>query len=405
MDRQLHLDKNGRYLVGVSGGSDSMALLALCVQQGYEVIAAHVNYRLRANAEKEEEIVRAFCGENDVKLHVIHAPKPEAGNFQNWAREYRYEFYKRMYDREECTALLLGHQLDDSIENYLMAKERGSQGEYFGMVYASEHHGMKVIRPLLAWRKRETRQFCLDNSIPFGDDESNFSDKYTRNRIRHHLVEPADDQQISRWAREIREKNEAIDRRKEYLKRYFPGNILLSEYRQEPEENRLQLLRDLISRHTGDSPSSEFIRETDRQLGEGNGPLTVKLADNVSLYREYGHFYVCRTDVAFNNTYDTVRFGQTRWYTIAHRGKTIEGVTLHEDDFPITIRSPLPEDEIELRIGHKKINRFFIDRKIEHRERLTWPVVVNYAGDVIFVTGIGCDVRHYSVKPTMFVIK
>ena len=53
----------------------------------------------------------------------------------------------------------------------------------------------------------------------------------------------------------------------------------------------------------------------------------------------------------------------------------------------------------------EKINRFFIDRKITHRERKTYPIVVNCKGKVILVPKIGCDVKHYTVQPNCFVLK
>ena len=80
-------------------------------------------------------------------------------------------------------------------------------------------------------------------------------------------------------------------------------------------------------------------------------------------------------------------------------------MTLHEDDFPITIRNVEEHDVIELRFGNKKINRWFIDRKIPKKERKIWPVVVNAKGNVILVPKIGCDIAHFSNNPTIFVLK
>lgn len=78
---------------------------------------------------------------------------------------------------------------------------------------------------------------------------------------------------------------------------------------------------------------------------------------------------------------------------------------MSEEDFPITIRSFQKGDAIQLRYGTKAINRFFIDRKISHKERKTWPIVVNCMGNVILVPEIGCDIKHYTNKPNCFVIK
>ena len=80
-------------------------------------------------------------------------------------------------------------------------------------------------------------------------------------------------------------------------------------------------------------------------------------------------------------------------------------VCLTDKDFPITIRNARKSDSIELRFGTKKLNRFFIDRKISMKEELSWPVMADAQNRVIFVSGIGCDVNHYCDDPGVFMIK
>ena len=80
------------------------------------------------------------------------------------------------------------------------------------------------------------------------------------------------------------------------------------------------------------------------------------------------------------------------------------GVTVSEDDFPLTIRNYREGDSILMRYGTKKINRFFIDNKISYKDRLIWPIVLNRHGSAILVPGIGCDKDHYSSKHNLFVV-
>ena len=69
-----------------------MALFALCLAQGIHVVAAHVNYHKRETADRDEQIVKAYAMKHDVMCEVLH-PVYESGNFQNWAREVRYQFF------------------------------------------------------------------------------------------------------------------------------------------------------------------------------------------------------------------------------------------------------------------------------------------------------------------------
>lgn len=82
-----------------------------------------------------------------------------------------------------------------------------------------------------------------------------------------------------------------------------------------------------------------------------------------------------------------------------------EGITLSAEDFPITIRNVRAGDAIAFKFGHKKIHRYFIDEKIPYEERISWPVVVNKQGEVIFVCNLGSNITHFTNKPNLFVVK
>jgi tRNA(Ile)-lysidine synthase len=96
---------------------------------------------------------------------------------------------------------------------------------------------------------------------------------------------------------------------------------------------------------------------------------------------------------------------KTDYFTISDTGKTIEGISVKDDEWPITIRNYREGDSIKLRFGTKKISRWFIDRKIPINERKLWPIVLNNKNEVIMVPGIGCNISHYTIKPNIFVIK
>ena len=83
-----------KYCVAVSGGCDSMTLLDKCVKKGLDVIVAHVNYQKRESAWRDEEIVRQFCEQNRVPFFVKYCPTVYKGNFQGYARKFRYDFFR-----------------------------------------------------------------------------------------------------------------------------------------------------------------------------------------------------------------------------------------------------------------------------------------------------------------------
>lgn len=95
----------------------------------------------------------------------------------------------------------------------------------------------------------------------------------------------------------------------------------------------------------------------------------------------------------------------TPYFRIAENGESTEAVTLYQEDFPITIRNPRPQDAIQLRFGIKTLKPVVYRQEDPADQRRRWPVVVNRRGEIVLVPKIGCNVAHYSNNPTCFVIK
>ena len=123
----LNLDASKKYVVACSFGPDSMALLDVAIKEKLSVVVAHVNYRKRDVAEIEQRDLTKYCEERNIKLVVLDLLGQKAeGNFQEWARKKRYEFFKDVAQKEKADAVLVAHNEDDVIETYLMQKKRGN---------------------------------------------------------------------------------------------------------------------------------------------------------------------------------------------------------------------------------------------------------------------------------------
>ncbi|MGN1399746.1 MAG: tRNA lysidine(34) synthetase TilS [Erysipelotrichaceae bacterium] len=400
----INLDRTGKYAVGVSGGSDSMTLLDLLYQQGYNVVVCHVNYHHRPTSDRDEKIVKDYCEHRNIKVAVFSPLYDSKENFQKWAREVRYQFYYQIYQEENCSALLLAHQMDDHIENYLMAKERGSKSYYYGIREKTSLYNMEVIRPLLGMRKKDTEQYCKENNIKYGLDESNLSDDYFRNRIRHQYIETATDTQIKQWLKEIEILNKDNERKiNEYQKIDFSKDIDCLTFAQ--IEDQQLFVRYYLNHFIKDEVfSSGLIQQLCEIIRKNDGNHIVEIG-NYNFVCEYGCFYLYQKEKGYSFSFGEIAYYQTDYFKLTNTGEKIQQLTVFEDDFPITIRNYRKNDQIKLRYGTKKVNRFFIDRKIKQKDRDKWPVVVNKNNEIIFVSGIGCDVNHYTTNPNIFVIK
>ena len=180
-----------RVAAAVSGGADSMALLlllrALARQQGnLELSACHVNHGLRGEAAgRDEEFVRAACARLGVPLRVFRArelgapPPPHAG--EDWARRLRYGCFAQLLARGiDCVAT--AHTGSDQAETLLFRLARGT-GLHGAAGIRPRRPG--YLRPLLCLTRADTEAYCRAAGQPWVTDETNASDAYARNRLRH----------------------------------------------------------------------------------------------------------------------------------------------------------------------------------------------------------------------------
>ena len=185
--RALHL------CAAVSGGADSMALLRVLLELreafGYTLSACHVNHGLRGKtADRDEAFVRAECARLGVPLTVFRpadvgmAVPPHAG--EDWARKLRYAcFAQLLAGGIDCIAT--AHTATDQAETLLFRLARGTGLHGAGGIRPRRPG---YCRPLLGLTRAETEALCAAFEQGWVTDETNESDVYARNRLRHRAV-------------------------------------------------------------------------------------------------------------------------------------------------------------------------------------------------------------------------
>ena len=109
-------NKDKLYLIALSGGPDSMALLNMLYQEKFSLIACFVNYHHRNNVDEEQEMVINYVKKLNYKLEIKDCFYQEKdGNFENWARIERYMFFKEMLNKYHAEGCFVGHHQDDLI--------------------------------------------------------------------------------------------------------------------------------------------------------------------------------------------------------------------------------------------------------------------------------------------------
>ncbi|WP_285904892.1 tRNA lysidine(34) synthetase TilS [Pseudodesulfovibrio pelocollis] len=185
-----------RLAVGFSGGVDSTALLlclrCLAARSGGRVMAAHLNHRLRPEADDDARWVADLCAALDVPCvtRVVDVASLAAGSgigIEEAGREARYALYADVLTDHGVDFVVLGHHLDDLAEDVLMRLARGTAWPGLaGMPGRDDTR--RLLRPLLLTPKAELVGFLTDLGVPWREDATNADQRWSRNRMRASLM-------------------------------------------------------------------------------------------------------------------------------------------------------------------------------------------------------------------------
>jgi len=184
-----------RVLAAVSGGSDSVALAHILreLERGGDLQLAglvHFNHQLRAAADDDERLVARLAESLGVPLFtsrgdVAALARRERRSLEDAARTARYSWFDEARATSGAAVIALGHTKDDQAETFLLRLLRGAGARGLGAMHPKNG---AVVRPLLACRREDLRQWLRARALPFVDDESNADVAIPRNRVRAELV-------------------------------------------------------------------------------------------------------------------------------------------------------------------------------------------------------------------------
>lgn len=180
-----------KLLLAVSGGLDSMVLVHLFQQLNYEIVLLHCNFQLRGlESFEDQQFIQEYSNTNAIPfVFTQFDTEAFAADFkvsiQVAARELRYSWFYEQLAIQKGDFILTAHHADDNLETFLINLSRGTGLEGLTGIPAQNE---KVIRPLLFFSRQQMEEYASVNKLKWREDSSNASDKYLRNKIRHHLV-------------------------------------------------------------------------------------------------------------------------------------------------------------------------------------------------------------------------
>ncbi len=185
------LKTNGLYIVALSGGADSVSLLLLLYEHGYNVHAAHCNFHLRADeSDRDEAFCEDLCTRLDVPFHRAHFDtkayaKLHQVSIEMAARELRYGWFEQLRKDIGADGICVAHHRGDSVETVLLNLIRGTGLRGLTGIDPRKGH---VLRPLLCVSRNEIMDYLKKKGQDYVTDSTNLKADVQRNKVRLQLL-------------------------------------------------------------------------------------------------------------------------------------------------------------------------------------------------------------------------
>jgi len=415
------IGRDDRVLVAVSGGPDSITLLAVLAALLAErrgVYAAHFNHHLRGDeAIRDQRCAEAVAQHFGVPCVVGHSATLGVGpNLEARARAARYEFLERVAMEQGCAKIATGHTLDDQAETIVMRLVRGTGWD--GLRGIRPVRDGRIIRPLIECSRAEVMAYLAERRLPYCEDSTNRDRRFLRNRVRHEVLplleamNPNVKRTLASSAGIVEAEAHLLDVQvASILHAVAPENGLpVAVLRDAPPGLRGRLLRSWLRSENAD------VRRLTAQHVRGAITLALGARPNGRLHlpsgqwliREYhalhlgarqagsavpeGHLLAPGGAVQLRSGWrisaelvSCPRLGDPLWpadlWTVVADAETVRA--------PLVVRTLRPGDRIAPlgMQGHRKLQDVLVDRKLPTRMRRACAVI-ECAGEILWVPGV-----------------
>ena len=406
-----YVKPNSCVVVSCSGGPDSMCLLKNVIdlqkELGIKIIVAHINHNVRDESDAEEKMVRDYTKSLGIIFESYKIVNYSKENFHNEARIIRYDFMKKMIKKYHANYLFTAHHGDDLMETIFMRIARGSNLKgYSGFEMVVDKKNYKVIRPLIGNTKEEIISYNDKNKIPYAIDVTNYSDDYTRNRYRNHVLPflKAEYNNIHlrylEFSKKIIEADNYINNivEKKYKKVYKHQKLFLPEFLKLDDYIQERIIEKIIYSVYGDDLyllGNKHVSKI-KSLIYKNGNGQIDLPGNYIVIKEYDHLSIKKVELTDNYNKELIdvvhieNLGKVFLTNEVGNSNYFLKINSNDISLPIIIRNRCEGDFIEVKNlnGRQKVKKIFIDKKIPKQKRDVWPVVCDSNNTVLWIPGL-----------------
>ena len=422
---KLNISEKAHFLLGVSGGIDSMSMLSLFLECGFNISVAHCNFKLRGKESDREEFVRSFCLQKNIPFFSKHfqtqnISKETKKTIQETARKLRYEWFQKIAHEKGIEYIAVAHNKDDSTETFFinLLRKTGLEG-LCGIPMINNN----IIRPLLWAERREIENYAARKKIPFLTDSSNLESHYMRNNIRHHLIplleniRPKSKEQI---AGTIASLNDTMSLFNELLNKAEQDFLTVDNHETHIDLDKLSIYEN----------SGQLLFHTLKKRGFTAGVLSDMLQDKpfgcgkkissgkLELHKDRNKLIITSKNKSPAPEQKEIKKGERNIdYPLDLRISTEDissGLIINKDKsiayfdedmikYPMTIRKWKKGDTFcpfGMNKKKKKISDYLIDTKKSIREKEKTFLLINGNGDILWIIGERSDDRYRITEKT-----
>lgn len=398
-------DPKATYLIACTYGPDSMALLDMVQKKGGKPIVCCINYHLFATSNEDAASLADYCKKAGLEMEYLdcdtlpeESKQKEGTDFKLWARKIRYAFFQEQYAKHHASGLFVAHQQDDVIESYLMEKEGMEKSGGYALSPMQEVAGMMVIRPLLHFTHQDLLEYNEENHVPYSSNSEKAESEFIRSEIRKRIARLNEVERAQILDEMIAKKSNLILLRNEIKQRIDDG-----------EELEIRALLAL--------PRDEFVATLASFVARADASIVLSAKDVEELRafmlspKPNGAYHL-KGDAYLLKEYDIVLLGHNPsllpyTYTLEKPGKLsteqfdldfsmgAEDRGITEADYPLTIRTALPQDSYVAHGYLQNVRKAYSMWKMPTAIREIWPVFINKDGKIIYVPRFAMDFREY----------
>ena len=409
IERHKLLKPNELYIVALSGGADSVALLLLLKNAHFNVHAAHCNFHLRGEeSDRDEAFCVELCKGLGVELHRAHFDTLEYAelhkvSIEMAARELRYKWFEQLRQDIGAAGICVAHHRDDSVETVLLNLVRGTGLR--GLTGIQPRNG-NILRPLLCVSRAEIEAFLAEKGQEYVTDSTNLEANVQRNIVRLEVLpllrnlNPAVAENIQRTAENLAEAQQVLN---VAIARFNDSNVLnLSDVEKSGSSEYLAF--EWLKKYG-------FNGEQVRQILDAETGTIVSSGTGYDVLKDRGRLIVEKSEVTFHSqrnvisrpskriavpeegTYvldENTRFSVRKRPVYVSKEPHIATLDAAKVRFPLTIRRVEEGDWMQPygMKGRKLLSDLMTDLKMTVFEKRRQLVVVDSQGVIVWLVGL-----------------